>query len=196
MRAVLLSLAAAFALTLLPAVDATQQDPATYPPGIRDVTNTPIQPRQEFEVAVSTDETPDSVVVTVCRFTSMSAEGPDVCFMNLAAQGGDGTAYRADTSAVAHPEWKDGWILGYKVTVKQGDTEEHAPSDGGYYRIKVGSPQEPLPEGTAVVEDSPPTDAAEAPAAPAGGAAGRQAGSCGLACALALLAAVLLARRT
>lgn len=151
-------------LFLLPGAAAGTQDPATFPEGILGIAHTPVLGGEEFEVAVQLADdlgaAAERVTVTVCRFSSLGAEGPDVCYMNLGASAADG-AWRASTGAVDHPDWRDGWILGYKVTVKAASGETHAPDrlaangEPDYYRLVVGEPDEPAPQGSAVVEDTP-----------------------------------------
>jgi hypothetical protein len=189
MRAAILLAIVVLAVSF-PSAAATRQDPQTYPAGVLEVANTPLEAGNDFQVQVKATGAPDSIVVTVCRFKSMRAEGPEVCFMNLEARPA-GEAYAADTGAVEHPAWKDGWIVGYKVTVETGEAEAHAPSDGDYYRTEVGSPQEPAPEGTAVVEDDAPSAATQA----AGPAAGAKDAPFPWSLALLGLAAAVLARR-
>jgi hypothetical protein len=151
-------------LALLPVASAGTQDPATFPEGISGVAHTAVEAAQDFEVAVQLADDLGSaaqrVTVTVCRFSAVDAGAPDVCYMNLGATEGT-DAWLASTAAVEHPEWRDGWILGYKVTVKTASGEVHAPDrlapngEPDYYRLVVGEPDEPVPEGSAVVEDSP-----------------------------------------
>lgn len=175
MRGLVVALVAVAALATLPGATATHQDAASYPAGVVDVSNSPLEPGQDFLVQVGTDPAPDAVTVTVCRFSSLQADGPDVCFMNLAAAATSDGTYEADTGSVQHPTWKAGWVLGYKVTLKTGDAETHAPDrttssgEGDYYRIVVGSDQsEPAPTGSAVVEDGSPQAASASPAPSAG----------------------------
>jgi hypothetical protein len=183
----------AAALAALPLAQAAAQDASTFPAGVQAVSNTPVRAGQDFTVTVAADAGP--VAVTVCHFASADADGPDVCYMNLAAKPGpDG--YAAATSAVKHPAWRDGDILGYKVTVGSGDSARHAPDrqaasgDPDYYRVTVGQDEGPAPQGSAVVEDAPTT----APAQPA--ADGVHASSATAAALLAVgLAALAAARR-
>ncbi|HLF16693.1 MAG TPA: hypothetical protein VI796_04595 [Candidatus Thermoplasmatota archaeon] len=120
----------------------SSQDPATYPPGVTRVAHTPIHPGADFEVAAATDD-PEltAATVTLCRFGSLDAEAPEVCYMNLEASL-DGGVFRANTDAAPHPAWEGGWILGYKLTfMGEGDDERHAPTSGGYYLAVVeGAP--------------------------------------------------------
>jgi uncharacterized protein (TIGR03382 family) len=191
-------LVAVAALAALPGAAATRQDSASYPSGVVDVSNSPLEPGQDFLVQVGTDAAPDAVTVTVCRFSSVQADGPDVCFMNLAAAAAGDGMYQADTGSVQHPAWKAGWVLGYKVTLKAGGAESHAPDrttasgDGDYYRIVVGSDQsEPAPTGSAVVEDGAP----QVDPAPATTPSGHTAGGPAFAPLLALVACAALAAR-
>lgn len=179
---------------------AMSQDAATYPAGVTDVSNTPILANRDFQVAVQTGSSGDAVTVTVCHFTSLHADAPDVCFMNLPADESDG-AYRADTAAVKHPAWKDGWVLGYKVTLAAGGAERHAPDrttasgEADYYRIVVGSQQAAAPQGSAVVEDDSVSQAPQATVAPAADAPHAAPGLGVVTGALALAAVALLLRR-
>jgi hypothetical protein len=152
------------ALAWLSPATAGPQDPATFPEGVLAVAHTHVVGGKEFEVAVELEDALDAaaerLTVTVCRFSSVGADGPDVCYMNLGAAPGDG-AWHASTGAVDHPAWKDGWVLGYKVTVKTASGETHAPDrlaangEPDYYRLVVGEPDEPAVQGSAVVEDTP-----------------------------------------
>jgi hypothetical protein len=159
-------LAVAF-LLLVPGAAAGLRDPATYPDGIAEVSNTAIQAASDFEVAVRLDVSAEQVTVTVCRFSSLTAAGPDICYMNLAAAQADG-AWSASTAAVQHPEWRDGWILGYKVLARTASGELHAPDrlagngEPDYYRLVVGEAEV---EGSVVVEDGAPAPASQGRAA-------------------------------
>ena len=165
MRAATLAFPAALLLVLLqaPAAAAGPQDPTTYPDGILEVAHTPVLDSQDFDVAVQLSDdlgaAAERVTVTVCRFKTMEAAGPDICYMNLGAAQADG-AWGASTDAAQHPDWRDGWVLGYKVTVKTASGETHAPDrlaangEPDYYRFVVGDSEQPA-AGSAVVEDSP-----------------------------------------
>jgi hypothetical protein len=197
-------LAAVAVLLVAAAAGATVQDASSYPDGVRSVSNTRIEAGKDFQVTVALDGAADSVAVTVCRFKAEQAPTPDVCYMNLGAKRGADGAWAASTSAVQHPTWRNGWVIGYKVTVDSGEAEAHAPDrttstgDQDYYRVVVGSAQEdpqPAPTGSAVVEDAQaPAGEAQPPAAEGGAAAGpRQAGATPAAAALAALALALVA---
>lgn len=201
------ALAAALALLAAAPAQATVQDAASYPDGVASVSNTRILSGQDFQVSVALDGAADSVTVTVCRFRAEQAPSPDVCYMNLGAKAAADGAWTASTSAVQHPGWRDGWVIGYKVTVKQGGSESHAPDrttssgDPDYYRVVVGSaqpdPPSPTPTGSAVVEDAPARDAqptADTPA-PANADEPREAAALPAMAALAAVALAALARR-
>lgn len=189
----LLALALLAALALLPTGSAGAQDPSTYPDGISQVSHTPIEDGADFSVFASVDGAVERVTVTVCRFTSVSADGPEVCYMNLAASAG-AEGWTASTAAGPHPAWRDGWVIGYKVTVQTSTGELHAPDrlagngEPDYYRHVVGEPEV---EGSAVVEDTPMQAEPAAPAA----SASKDASLAAVVPALALAAAVSLARR-
>jgi hypothetical protein len=171
-RAALAAALAVAAIAAMPAASAATQDPGSYPPGILDVSHSPVLDEQDFDVTVLLDDgletQAERVTVTVCKFSKVDSAAPDVCYMNLGAARLD-EAWRASTGAVDHPDWHDGWVLGYKVTVKTAAGETHAPDrlaasgEPDYYRFVVGAPDEPEPQGSAVVEDSAPE--AGAPAA-------------------------------
>lgn len=157
------------------AAQAATQDPATYPAGVVAVRHTPMAAGQDFTVEAVTRDPVEPVVVTVCRFARAQDAEPEVCFMNIAAAAHpDG--YRASTDAAQHPAWKNGWILGYKVTFGSGADAPAAPVQGGYYRAVVGEEA----AGAVVVSDI------EEPAKDAPAAAWT---------ALAFLAVVMLRRR-
>ena len=141
-------------LLALPAAAAANQPSSTLPAGVLDVSHSAIAPGQDFQVTVQVEEgAADRATVTVCRFEAVDAPAPELCYMNLGAAFA-GTAFLADTSAVDHPAWHAGWVVGYKVTLAGGPAGTlHAPNStvGGepdYYRHVVGAA-----EGTAVVED-------------------------------------------
>jgi len=146
------------------AARATVQDASSYPAGVAEVSNTPVLAAQDFAVRVRLADGVDAgqVAVTVCHFKAIDAPGPDVCYMNLGAEPAGNGSYAARTSAVRHPDWRDGAVVGYKVTLQGGAGDAHAPDrttasgEQDYYRVVVGSPQpDPQPQGSAVVEDLP-----------------------------------------
>lgn len=146
---------ALLSLLLAPGAAAGLRDPTTYPDGIAEVSNTAIQAASDFEVAVRLNRPAEHVTVTVCRFSSLDAAGPDICYMNLAAAQAEG-AWSASTAAVEHPAWRNGWVIGYKVAARTASGELHAPDrvagngEPDYYRLVVGEPEV---EGSVVVED-------------------------------------------
>lgn len=158
LRCALAALATALVLVLGAPPTNALQPASTYPPGILSVDNTAVLPGADFQVLVVTNASlaVDQMTVTVCRFQSVDAQAPDVCFMNPAAKW-VGDHFAASTGDAPHPKWEAGWVLGYKVTTRTTGGELHAPEGvpSGYYLLIVG----------AATDVAPTTESHAAPAA-------------------------------
>jgi len=140
-------------LAALPAASAKGilEDQATYPPGVTGITRDPVQPGQDFMVRVETDQEFDQAAMVVCRFKYATDAEPNVCWSQIAAVPlVDGLrGFTADSSKGQHPQWEDGWIIGYKLILKADGAERHAPAVGGeYYKVLVA----PLSEEVAPMD--------------------------------------------
>ncbi|MFO1533136.1 MAG: hypothetical protein ABR562_05490, partial [Thermoplasmatota archaeon] len=65
-----------------------------------------------------------------------------VCWSQVAGTKLDDGSFNVDSSKGAHPKWADGWVIGYKLTLKAGAGEPtHAPATGSeYYKVVVAPP--------------------------------------------------------
>lgn len=164
MRAVVpVALLAALMTLLASPVAAGIQDAATYPDGVSRVEHSAVRGGADFTVTVA-DDAATKATLTVCRFKTLEQPTPDICYFNIDMPAA-ATGFAASTSGGTRgaPPWKDGWAIGYKVTLAEGSAERHAPDrltsegDPDYYRLIVGQA-----EGVVEIEE----DLGEADARP------------------------------
>jgi MYXO-CTERM domain-containing protein len=147
MRGRLLTAAFLAALALLPAASAkgTQEDPATYPPGVTSITRTDVLPRTDFDVLVNTASYEQATMV-LCRFEDAADVEPVVCWTNIKGAAVEDAGFTIRSADGPHPPWDAGWTIGYKVVLKSGALETHAPApgtvEGEYYKVLVEAPAE------------------------------------------------------
>ncbi|MEK6985795.1 MAG: hypothetical protein AABX89_05390 [Candidatus Thermoplasmatota archaeon] len=150
----LAQLAAVAALLLAPCVAAGIQDASTYPEGVSRVEHTAVRGGADFTVT-AVDGSANKATLTVCRFKTLEQPTPDICYFNIDMPA-TASGFVASTSGGTRgaPPWKDGWAIGYKVTLAGSGSERHAPDrltsegDPDYYRLIVGQA-----EGSVEIED-------------------------------------------